>query len=116
MAYVEADGNYVHVTCLFDKKFHLNYSISEFLSILTSHVSGNTSFLRIDRSLVVNANFITRIIPYKRTLLLSDGQTWTCRLELPQKTLKRLCDQLNQKFASNNKKDALEDKHTLSND
>lgn len=102
VAYVEADGNYVLVTCLFDLKFHLNYSISDFLDLLTNSTCEKSSFWKVDRSLVVNIDLISRVIPQKGYLLLSNGQTWSCRLELPQKTLKRLCVQLSKRFSSNN--------------
>ncbi len=100
IVYVEADGNYVYVICLNNQKFHLNFSISEFLLVLTSNSSDH--FLKIVRSLVVNILFITRIWPQKSLLLLSDGGEWTHRIELPQKTLKNLCKNLGEKFSSNN--------------
>lgn len=101
VAYVEADGNYVHVLCRYNQHFHLNYSISNFLAMLCDNGCGQ--FVKIDRSHVANLQFITRVYPQKGILLLSDGETWSHQLELPQKTLKRLCVQIDEMFAENAK-------------
>ena len=114
VAYVEADGNYVRVTCSNGQHFHLNYSVGDFQEILLTN--GCDYFIKIGRSLIVNMRFIIRVCPQKGSLLLSDGEGWNCQLDLPQKTLKRLCGQIADMFASDNKPSATNGKHAASDD
>ena len=107
IALVNADGNYVYVICQYEMKFHLNYTISDFLGLL--HANGYDHFVKIGRSHIVNIKFINRIFPQKRLLLLSDGKTWSLRMELPQKTLKRLYIQVGELFSLNDKSDHSKD-------
>lgn len=89
------------------KKIHLNYTISEFFEILIA--DGYDQFIRIGRSFIVNINFISCVFPQRGYMLLSDGESWDYRLELPCKTLKRLCAHLCEMFSSDNKMDSSED-------
>ena len=102
VAYVRADSNYIHVIFLSQQELYINYSIADMIEQLNSHAEGLDWFIKTGRSLIVNIRLITRVLPQKNQLILADGCGWTKQLNLPHKTLIRLCAQLDDYFSSDN--------------
>ena len=111
VAYVRADSNYVHIIFLSEQELYINFSIADMLCQLNSHAEAQDCFIKIGRSLVVNLRLISRILPQKNQLILADGTGWSTLLNLPHKTLIRLCAQLDDYFSSDNET-ASSEKHT----
>lgn len=90
IAYVKADGNYVEVFYVNSIRFHVNYSISKVFDMLYDKKKSQMQFIKLSRSMIINANYIQKILPLKSQLILSDDDSNTIILSLPKKTLRKL--------------------------
>lgn len=111
VAYVKADSNYVHIFFRSQQELYIHFSFADIFSLLNSHAEGQDHFVKIGRSLIVNIRLITKILLQKKQLTLADNTGWTLALNLPHKTLNRLCQQL-EDYYSSQPDSASSDKHT----
>ena len=115
VAYVRADSNYIHIKLVSQQELYINFSIADILCQLNLHADAPNHFIKIGRSLIVNLRLITRVLPQKNQLILADPCGWSTQLNLPHKTLIRLCQQLDDFFSSDNKTNPTEKHATSSN-
>ena len=111
VAYVRADSNYIHIIFCSQQELYINYSITDVFNQLILHVDSQDSFIKIGRSLIVNIRLITKILLRKNQLTLADNTGWTLTLNLPHKTLNRLCQQLEDYYSSDSE-NTYSEKHT----
>ena len=111
VAYVRADSNYIHIKLISQQELYFNCSIADIINLLNIHADSQNRFIKIGRSLIVNLRLITRVLPQKNQLILADPCGWSTQLNLPHKTLIRLCAQLDDFFSSDNET-ASSEKHT----
>ena len=115
VAYVRADSNYIHIFFLSQQELYFNCSIADIINLLNIHADSQNRFIKIGRSLIVNLRLIVRVLPQKNQLVLADGCGWSIQLNLPHKTLIRLCQQLDDFFSSDNETHPSERHTPLSN-
>ena len=111
VAYVKADSNYVHIFFRSQQELYIHFSFADIFSLLNSHAEGQDHFVKIGRSLIVNIRLITKILLRKNQLTLADNTGWTLTLDLPHKTLNRLCQQLEDYYSSDSE-NTYSEKHT----
>lgn len=90
IAYIKANGNCVEVIYITSTKFHLNCSISQMFATLSSSIYSENVFIKLGRSLIINYQYLQKILPLKTQLILSDNLKNTLTLSLPKKTLRKL--------------------------
>lgn len=99
VAFFEANGNYTRLTYISGSALVLNTGLSGVEKILVNALpKGQSSFVRLGRSLIINENYLSNINLLKQYLVLSDLDTHNFKLAVPKHLLKLLKDKFTARY------------------
>lgn len=91
LVYIKADGNYSAIVMADGSSYVLTLQLGQIERRISEGVgSGDSRFIRIGKSLIVNRTFITYINPGRQKLTLSDCRTFRHELTASRDALKAL--------------------------
>lgn len=90
-----ADGNYSTITAVNGESRVVTLQLGQVERLIANQLtSGNTDFIRIGKSLIINRQYINYINIQKQQLALSDGKSASIMLTASKEALKQLKDLL----------------------
>jgi len=88
-----ADGNYSTITAVNGETRVVTLQLGQVERLIANQLtSGNTDFIRIGKSLIINRQYINYINIQKQQLALSDGKSASIMLTASKEALKQLKD------------------------
>lgn len=90
-----ADGNYSTISAVNGESRVVTLQLGQVERLIANQLtSGNTDFIRIGKSLIINRQYINYINIQKQQLALSDGKSASIMLTASKEALKQLKDLL----------------------
>lgn len=92
LAYLQACGNYTEVAYIGGSTMTIALGLSKIESLIAGAYAKEqrSPFIRVGRSLLINRNYLQAIYLLRSTLILSDFQQHTLRLEVSKNLLRAL--------------------------
>lgn len=88
-----ADGNYSTISAVNGESRIVTLQLGQVERLIANQLtSGNTDFIRIGKSLIINRQYINYINIQKQQLALSDGKSASIMLTASKEALKQLKD------------------------
>lgn len=96
--YVEADGNYSVAYTADGAKYLLSMQLGQVEERLANSLpAGESPFIRVGKSLIVNYEYITNIVPPRKRLVLSDSRSFRHEVAASRESLKALKEYVERK-------------------
>lgn len=93
LIYVKADGNYSIMTVADGSEYVLTMQLGQIEHRIAESVkNGDTRFIRIGKSLIVNLDFVTLINPSRGRLIISDCKSFRHDVSASREALRSLKD------------------------
>ena len=91
IVYFEADGNYTHIVFANNLKATVSMTLSTMEERLAQTLNVKKSlFARIGKRHIVNLNYVYKVNPLKKQLVLTDFSTFSYQLEVSKEALRQL--------------------------
>lgn len=91
IVYFESDGNYTHIVTCNKLKGSVCMNLGQMENVLATRLKEKKSlFARVGKRYIVNLNYVYKINPLKRQLVLSDFTNFAYQLEVSREALKLL--------------------------
>ena len=91
VVYFEADGNYTNIYTVNTMKIVVGMNLSNMQQMLSRQTQENMPvFMRIGKKYIVNLNYVYKINPLKKQLILTDFTNFAYQLEISREALKTL--------------------------
>lgn len=91
IVYFHADGNYTKIVLTNKTMVTIGMNLSKMLNVLNENLRESAGiFIRVGKSLIINSNYVFRIIPLRQRLILSDGEKFEYQLPVSKEALKSL--------------------------
>ncbi len=114
IVYFEGDSNYTNIVLINKQKVSVCINLCRMQQLLSENLRERASnFARIGKRFIVNLNFVYRVQPLQKSLVVTDGVNFTFQLGISKEALKQLKDIL-VRIAYNNGNQPLLPKWTLS--
>lgn len=98
LVYVEADGNYSVSYTADGAKYLLSMQLGQVEEQLANSLpAGESPFIRVGKSLIVNYEYITNIVPSRKRLVLSDSRSFRHEVAASREALKALKEYVERK-------------------
>ncbi len=93
IVYFEADGNYTYIVTCNKLKSAVCMNLGQMEDVLANRLREKKSiFARIGKKYIVNLNYVYKISPLKKQLVLTDFSNFAYQLEVSRDALKSLKD------------------------
>lgn len=93
IVYMEADGNYTHIIQINKQRASTCQNLGEMQKLLSEKFINNSCcFARVGKKFIINMDYIYRIEPLKKSLILSDGIHFAFQLGISKDSLRTLKD------------------------
>jgi DNA-binding LytR/AlgR family response regulator len=93
IVYFEADGNYTYIVTCNKLKSAVCMNLGQMEDVLANRLKEKKSiFARIGKKYIVNLNYIYKINPLKKQMVLTDFSNFTYQLDISREALKSLKD------------------------
>ena len=93
IVYFEADGNYTYIVTCNKLKSAVCMNLGQMEDVLANRLKEKKSiFARIGKKYIVNLNYIYKINPLKKQMVLTDFSNFAYQLDLSREALKSLKD------------------------
>ena len=93
IVYFEADGNYTYIVTCNKLKSAVCMNLGQMEDVLANRLREKKSiFARIGKKYIVNLNYVYKISPLKKQLVLTDFSNFAYQLEVSHDALKSLKD------------------------
>ena len=93
VVYMEGDSNYTHIVLINKQKVSICTNLSNMQLLLSEKMGERASmFARIGKRFIVNLNFIYKVHPLRKSLVVTDGVNFTFQLGISKEALKQLKD------------------------
>lgn len=91
IVYISADGNYSTITTADGSRHTMTIQLGQMEKRIAEMVAGGDNrFIRIGKSLIVNRDYITLIVPSRQKMILSDCRLFRHELTASREALKAL--------------------------
>ena len=91
IVYFEADGNYSYIVTCNKLKGAVSLNLGQVEDVLANRLKERKSiFARIGKRYIVNLNYVYKINPQKKQLILTDFSSFAYQLEISREALKAL--------------------------
>ena len=93
IVYFEGDSNYTNIVLINRQKVSVCTNLSNMQLLLSEKMGERASmFARIGKRFIVNLNFVYRVQPLRKSLVITDGVNFTFQLGISKEALKQLKD------------------------
>ena len=93
IVYFEADGNYTYIVTCNKLKSAVCMNLGQMEDVLANRLKEKKSiFARIGKKYIVNLNYIYKINPLKKQMVLTDFSNFAYQLDISREALKSLKD------------------------
>ena len=100
IVYMEGDSNYTNIVLINKQKVSICMNLCNMQQFMSESLREYASnFARIGKRFIVNLNFVYRVQPLQKSLVVTDGVNFTFQLGISKEALKQLKDILVRKVS-----------------
>ena len=93
IVYMEGDSNYTNIVLINKQKVSVCMNLCRMQQFVSENMRERASnFARIGKRFIVNLNFVYRVQPLLKSLVVTDGVNFTFQLGISKEALKQLKD------------------------